>query len=679
QLLMIGDLHQLAPVVREDDWRILKDYYPNLYFFSSRALSQTSPVSIQLNHIYRQSDPGFIDLLNRVRENRMDEKVLEQLNQRYIENFNPGEDEGYITLTTHNHTAQEINEEKLRALKGKVNKFTAVIHEDFPEFSYPTEQELEIKIGCQVMFVKNDASRERLFYNGKIGKVIRIQDDVIYVKCPGDTREIAVEPVEWSNIKFELDPDTREVREKVIGTFTQYPLKLAWAITIHKSQGLTFEKAVIDANAAFAHGQVYVALSRCKSFEGLVLRSPLVPRSVRTDGTVAEYTRQAGDNAPGRQQLQESRFTFQKNLLTELFDFSALKTSLYYCNRGAEDHAASLIPETASQIKAVQARAETEIYAVSRTFTRQLLNLASGPALPEENELLQERIRKAADYFLDKLGTAVSASIARISLESDNKAVKETLYETVESLRKAVFLKSAALEACRTGFHTLEYLKARSNAELDYKKAPARPAEMPAPDAPPNVAHPELYRILKAWRDRLAREKGAAVYMILPQKALMEIIRVLPTNGYELGTIKGLGKVKIRQFGEEILEMVRSYCIQHDLQRTLEVFEPAPKAPKTDTKTESLTLFKQGMAIPEIAASRNLTTGTVEGHLAHFILTGEVEIFELVPRGKAEAIIKFLTENPGVSSHDARAALGEEVTYTDLKAVKNHLNFIHSE
>lgn len=243
QLLMIGDLHQLSPVTRDDDWNILKDFYSNLYFFSSRALQKTELINIELKHIYRQADSTFIGLLNDVRNNKITQQVLDQLNKRYLPDFNPGDDEGYITLTTHNKTAQEINEQKLEGITTPSHRFKAVVQGDFPEFSYPTIFELEIKPGAQVMFVKNDPSRERIFYNGKIGRIQKIVNEVIYVKCPGESNEIAVEPLEWENIRYELNPDTKEVEEKKAGSFTQYPLKLAWAITIHKSQGLTFEKS----------------------------------------------------------------------------------------------------------------------------------------------------------------------------------------------------------------------------------------------------------------------------------------------------------------------------------------------------------------------------------------------------------------------------------------------------
>ena len=267
QLLMIGDLHQLSPVVKDDDWRILKDYYPNLYFFNSAALRASQPISIELKHIYRQSDTYFIDILNAVRENKINDDILEKLNARYIPNFNPHEDEGYITLSSHNQTANQINDEKLKELKSKAYTFEAEVNGDFPEFLYPNAYELVFKEGAQVMFVKNDINREKLYYNGKIGKITKIKDGVVYVKCPGDYQEIGVGKTEWENKKFELNPQTKEIEETKVGSFFQYPIKLAWAITIHKSQGLTFEKAIIDANSSFAHGQVYVALSRCKSFE----------------------------------------------------------------------------------------------------------------------------------------------------------------------------------------------------------------------------------------------------------------------------------------------------------------------------------------------------------------------------------------------------------------------------
>ena len=299
QLLMIGDLHQLPPVVKDEEWRLLNEYYDTPYFFGSLALKQTDPISVELKHIYRQSDSIFIDLLNRVRDNALDTEVLQKLNSRYIPKFKAPENEPYITLTSHNASANKINAEKLAEITGIVHKFKAEVTGDFPPHIYPTEEILEFKEGSQVLFIKNDPSPEKQFYNGKIGRITEIDGGVIYVKCPGDYQPIAVGKSEWTNVKYNLNEETKEVEEDEVGTFEQYPLKLAWAITIHKSQGLTFERAVIDAKAAFAHGQVYVALSRCKSFEGIVLRSKINYSSVKTDSVVRNYSENAEKKCAG--------------------------------------------------------------------------------------------------------------------------------------------------------------------------------------------------------------------------------------------------------------------------------------------------------------------------------------------------------------------------------------------
>jgi len=307
QLLMIGDLQQLAPIVKEEEWEILKPHYETSFFFSSRALKQSTFRGIELKHIFRQSDLRFIDLLNKVRNNRLDTETLMELNKRYMPGFNPGEKEGYITLTTHNYQSQQINISKLGMLESASFGFSAEVSGEFPEYSFPTDMELELKIGSQVMFVKNDPSPAKRFYNGKIGKITDMDEDQIEVICPGEVAVIRVERLIWKNTKYALNDATQEIEEEVIGTFSQFPLKLAWAITIHKSQGLTFEKAIIDARSSFAHGQVYVALSRCKTIEGLVLSSPIAIHSVKSDSTVAQFSEEVEQNQPGTAELEPSR------------------------------------------------------------------------------------------------------------------------------------------------------------------------------------------------------------------------------------------------------------------------------------------------------------------------------------------------------------------------------------
>lgn len=676
QLLMIGDLHQLSPVVKDEDWQILKDFYPNLYFFSSRALQQTSPYTIELKHIYRQTDTSFIDLLNNVRENRLDSSVLAQLNERYVENFTPGDDEGYITLTTHNQTAQEINQTQQEKINKPATAFSAIVNGEFPEYAYPTEPELKLKVGAQVMFVKNDSSRDKLFYNGKIGSVTAIEDDVIYVKCPGERTEIAVTPLEWTNIKFELNAETKEIEEKVIGSFIQYPLKLAWAITIHKSQGLTFEKAIIDAQAAFAHGQVYVALSRCKSLGGLVLRTPLRLNSVKTDGTIAQYTRNASENAPGEEQLADAKRAFQQDLLFELFDFSNVKTLLYYLKKHLEDHHSSLTPEIFEEVAAIQKIAEAEIYSVAENFKKQLVQLMVGKTLPEENERLQERVKRACGYFLAKTENLKTAA-GQLNLETDNKAVRKDLTEATNNLRKETFIKCAALKRCAPGFRTLEYLQTKANAEIDLVEEQKK--DQLHHGIADKIEHPQLYIKLKSWRDHLADENNVPRYHVLPQKTLTSILKSLPATPAELASIKGIGKVKVQQYGREILQMINDYCEKQNIQREpLEIRVKQPKT-KTDTKKISFDLYKAGKTIPEIAQLRGYTTGTIEGHLAHYVTTGDVPIFDLVPKIKVAKIMAHVIQNPKHTTAETKAALGDDVSYGELKAVLNHLAYVNSE
>ncbi|MEO8796055.1 MAG: HRDC domain-containing protein [Daejeonella sp.] len=676
QLLMIGDLHQLSPVVKDDDWKILKDYYQNLFFFSSTALKKTQPISIELKHIYRQSDTFFIDLLNRVRQNQIDAGTLDLLNQRYIPDFKPAENEGYITLTTHNHTAQKINELKLKEINSKTFTFSATVLDDFPEYSYPTVAELELKIGAQVMFVKNDPSRERLFYNGKIGVITKIENEIIYVQCPGEPLELRVEPLEWTNIKYNLNKESKEVDEQIIGSFTQYPLKLAWAITIHKSQGLTFERAIIDANAAFAHGQVYVALSRCKSFEGMVLRSQISFNSVKTDGTVSEYTKKAEENSPGEEQLKASKISFQQSLLYDLFDFSNLKSSFFALQKIVQEHYNTLVALSYDEFINLKESLEKEIYEVADTFKKHLDFHLQSENLPENNNELQARIKKACNYFIGKTDSLYNQKLNALNFETDNKVVKTSLGEALENLSKEIFIKTAGMKLCLNGFSTLKYLQTIANAEIDFASSKTKVSGIKTSTVD---THPELYNRLKAWRDNLAEERNQPVYIILAQKSLLEIVKKLPASLQELGTIKGIGKIKVKQFGSQIMGLIDAYCKENNISRKQSEISLKPEKVKADTKKVSFDLYKSGKTISEIAAERALTTGTIEGHLGHFITTGEINVFDLVPKLKVAKIMAYIVQHPKSTSNETKIALGETVSYGDLKAVMNHLEYINAE
>ena len=672
QLLMIGDLHQLPPVVKDDEWDMLRPYYQTPYFFGSRALQQTQPVAIELKHIYRQSDQTFIELLNKVRDNQLDEEVLECLNSRFSPSFQPPPEQPYITLSSHNASARSINAQKLAALPGALLSYKASIKGDFPAQAYPADEVLECKVGAQVMFVKNDPSREKLFYNGKIGKITRVKDASIYVKCPDDFEEIEVVPAEWSNVKYTLNEQTKEVEEEIIGTFTQYPLKLAWAITIHKSQGLTFERAIIDAQAAFAHGQVYVALSRCKSFEGIVLCSRITLSSVKTDSTVRSYTEAAERNAPDENHLRHSKINYQRDLIYDLFGFKALKRAFERMNRVFLEHENALLQGGFQQFKTLAVDAETQLFTVAGKFQGQLQHHLLEPGLPEENEALQERIRKAGTWFADKLEQALLPAAQAIPIVTDNKAIRKTAMEALENLQQELFISKACLRAAQPGFSTHKHLRAKADAEIDFKATPGAATLAKAfATAPKGTAHPELYSQLQKWRDDTAEMEGVPAYQVLPTKSLLELGELLPANLPALKKIYGLGPAKTKRYGPEILEIILAYCIATGIESTqLTLAPPKAKPPKKeDTKKISFELFKAGKNLDEIAQERGFVRTTIEGHLAHYVALGELDVFQVLDEDKIRAIMDFYIENATNSSAEAKAALGEDFSYGEIKMV----------
>ncbi len=679
QLLMIGDIQQLAPVVKEEDWEIIGKYYETAFFFGSLALQKTNYVTIELKHIYRQRDIDFIHLLNKIRDNRMDAGALAELNKRYDPNFNAGDQEGYITLTTHNAQAQTINDSRLNKLPGKARSFKAVIRDDFPEFAYPTAFELVFKTGAQVMFVKNDLSRNKLYYNGKIGRIVDFEDEAIVVQCPGDDGVIPVEMTEWQNMKYSLNPESKEIDETVIGTFTQYPLKLAWAITIHKSQGLTFDKAIIDASAAFAHGQVYVALSRCRTLEGLVLSTQVTQRGIISDPTVAGFIHETEQNQPDQEQLIKSKKIYQRMLLMELFDFTPLLRGLQYCLKLVRENHESILGNPENILDMALVSVKTDLIGVSAKFYPQLRNLMLLHPDADANDKLQERIQKAGEFFSDKLENAMQGVMAGIVVETDNKDVRKVLTDALTRLRQETQIKLACLYAVRSGFKVAEYLDTKAKAAIEAPPAKA-PVIRSVEDTSGNIQHPVLYNMLKTWRNHKAIEQDLPQYMILPQGTLATLTNFLPKSVRELKKVKGMGKVKTEKYGDELLSIIQIYSRENNLESPADAFtgknSPVKTKVKTDTKLSSFSLYKAGKTVAQIAEERHIAPSTVEGHLAHYVGTGDIPVIEFVSPGKTELITSHFEGNGDYQLGQVKSALGEQVSWSEIRFVVKHLEYL---
>ena len=689
QLLVIGDLHQLSPVAKQDEWNLLQQHYESVYFFSSKALGLTELLTIELKHIYRQSDANFIKLLNMVRDNQLDEASIAAFNKRYIKGFEPGEDQGYITLSTHNRSAESINRTRLQALTKKEHRFKAEISGDFPEHIYPTLATLLLKEGAQVMFVRNDPSAEKLYYNGKIGKITKISNKKISVICPGDHQEIVVEPIIWENIKYTLNEENKEIEENIIGKFKQYPLKLAWAITIHKSQGLTFEKAIIDAKAAFAHGQIYVALSRCKTIEGMVLSSPISSRGIKTDKAIMCFDENTRQNPPSESWLQTAKISYQQQLLLDCFDFSRLSNHLNYFVRLLLGNSRVVQVSGVEDIRQLEQKAVKDIFVVSEKFKRQLRTIfADGDgSLPESDAVILERISKASAWFQQKHTEIFEELVQKLHIETDNTELRKKIGNALDNLKKEIAVKMAGVQCCEKDFSPSNFLRAVSAAEIDSipeKEKKRLPPEYNESD----IAHPELFQTLKNWRSRKAKEEDIAHFQILHQRVLILIVVCLPDNTIDLKKINGVGKKTIQKYGEELVQLVSAYRKKHGIEK---VVLPEPKKlseerivakdanPPSNTKQTSLDMFNKGFTIARIAQERGLVQSTIEGHLAFFVEKGNLDINKLLSAEKQQAIAKELAVDHNNSLKEVKNTLGDDYSYGEIRMMLARQKHLESE
>ena len=700
QLLMIGDLQQLSPVVKENEMQLLAAHYPTFYFFSSHALQQSSYVTIELKTIYRQTDREFVNILNAIRERKIDTTLLAQLNERCIPGFKTENADGYIRLTTHNHTAQQYNESRLAALPSQSYSYQAEVKGNFSEALYPADATLQLKRGAQVMFIRNDESGQGRYYNGKIAQVKSVTTSSITVRCE-DGIVLNVEPSEWANSRYTLDETTKEIREEIEGTFRQYPLRLAWAITIHKSQGLTFEKAVIDAAASFAHGQVYVALSRCKTLEGLVLASPVTATAIISDDTVADFMHSGATlTEEATRQFNQLQYNYFYKLLDELFGFQSLQRDFAQVVRLLDEYFYRLYPTLLEQYKKKEQLFNEQLTNVANKFRQQYTTLMQQSANYADNAHLQERITKATTYFLQTLNSLLLSLLTETKVETDNQMVRKRMDEALFNLRESFYLKRELMKYFTSApFTATAYLQAKAVITLEgsdtlfnpksttgkKEKKKGRSAGSVTESAPTDIRYPLLYRALQEWRRQKSSELTLPAYTILQQKALICMANSLPDNMAQLIDTPYFGKTSADKYGEEILAVIHRFIEKHghelgerptpisrtELKKQAKAERRAEreknKPPKIDTKEQTYLLYKEGKSINEIAAQRGFACSTIESHLAHYVAQGQLSLYEFVSEEKARLIREILRHTHELGT--AKAILGDDITYGEIRMV----------
>lgn len=675
QVLFIGDMFQLPPVVKEQEWSLLRDYYKSPYFFDSQVMQEEPPVYIEFTKIYRQSEERFIRLLNKVRNNEMDEESLAALHERYQPEFFGEKTEGYILLTTHNEKAREINAEELSRLSGKAFTYKADVQDDFPATAYPAEETLQLKVGAQVMFIKNDlADKGKRYFNGKIGVVSELATDKILVQCKDEPAPIEVTKETWENIRYTLDKATRNLSEDVLGSFSQYPLRLAWAITIHKSQGLTFEKAVIDAGKAFAPGQVYVALSRCTNLQGMVLHSQIRSHALFADSRIVQFTKNVLPLSQLKTELTQAKKDYQEKVLLNLFDFKKATASVKELQAYLLQHKTSFnnevfawADELVTKLQAVQVTAEK--------FYPQIKALFAQAIKPEENNALQERLKKAATWFGAEL-KAVIEVIQQSPAVTDStmhaKEYNETLRDAFAQLSQQHFL----MQAIDDRFDIELYQRRKKTFTVPSFGINAYAG---AADRKMELQHPSLFYQLKKLRDNICSKKKLPIYFVASSKTLEEMATYLPQTSEELVQISGFGKAKVEIYGPQFLELIQAYAEERNLSSTIaekiSKQKKEKKEKKSDTKAETFRLYQEGKTAEEIAKERNLTLQTIEGHLAHYVFTGDIKIDSLVTREKIVLIEPALQNfEKGTSIMPVKEKLPSNISFGDIRLVLAHMD-----
>lgn len=591
QLLFIGDLHQLPPVVKNDEWRVMAGFYKSIYFFDALALQENPPVYIELDKIYRQNDSVFINLLNNLRNNQITAEDTALLKQHFRQDFKPDTDDNYITLTTHNNKADTINRERLTQLKTKSYFFDAKITGDFNEHAYPNDKRLELKVGAQIMFIKNDMTAEKRYYNGKIGVVHHIEKDVVEIELPEDKVVIQISPYTWENVKYKLNEATNEIDENVAGSFVQYPIKLAWAITVHKSQGLTFDKAIIDIGDAFAPGQAYVALSRLRSLKGLVLTSHLRETGLQQDQNIHYFSKTKQPNEVLNQRISLESYDFIRTYLLSAFDLNLVR---YYLKEHVQTFDKSEAKSTKQRYDEWTMnlyRDFQKIAATADTFINQLKNLF---AQQTEHTLfnVSKRVGAALKYFNPLIKGVSDQLLAHIEAVKEEKQIKTYLTELLE----------------------LEILVYEQLKKMHKSKA-----------------------LLQAIIDGKEFSKADTDALLNASERNRQLQKAIQLKGETL-------KVK-------------------------SAVEKKKKEPKIDTKLVSFELYEQGKSLGEIAKERGFSIGTIEGHLAYYVSTRQLDVSKLVKPNKIKNITDAVESQKTKSMATIREFLGKDYSFGEIKLV----------
>jgi DNA-binding CsgD family transcriptional regulator len=683
QILFIGDLYQLPPVAKNDEWRILHEYYDSPFFFDSKAVKELQPLLIELNKIYRQKEESFVELLNKVRNNKMGREDDDLLHKRFIQDFQPASEEKFITLTSHNNQADDINQRKLQKLTATAYTYKAKIEGEFPENIYPAEAQLVLKEGAQVMFIKNDVA-EKKYFNGKIGVVSKLAKDKIVINCDGADIEVSEEA--WDNVRYVLNKSDEKLEQHILGRFFQFPLRLAWAITIHKSQGLTFDKVMIDAAASFSSGQVYVALSRCTSLDGIVLLSKIPASAIYSNEKVVTAQSSLAPKGSLAERFAGARQVFTLQLLSELFLMEEMEAAANSLQSSIEKENEKLNDETVPWLQHFIGQIKKE-KAVGEKFITRIYEWMRAEPVIENNPVLQKRIQDAANYFLP-LFNNLKDELQKHPIITEHKeaaaSVDETLLELMVAFVKTIYF----LQYCKQSFTVAGFLKHKLNLAIPRMHIScyaANKKQLAASDIP----NPELYYSLKNWRDKICNGQNLPIYIVANTLSLRDVCTYLPLTKQHLQLLSGFGKAKADKYGDEIISIVQNYCNQHGLESNIDLKIAQPKRERKEplvNKSDkipsgiiSLKYYQQGKTNAEIAEERNLAASTIEGHLTNFIKTGEVSVAAFADETTLKIITEYISTNPDKTHGEIRTMLNDAYSFVQIRAVANHLFWLQNK